>query len=495
MAENTNNANPKMNYRLSRMLLVSLSLVAVQAAAERPVEVHQYTITVDYALQNLWVEARFASPVHSISARSRDAGKFLVDVRGCDSEQNIHLRNRRMMLPVKGIACINYTVDLSKAARHDRNYRGLKPDNIIVSPSIWLWRPEITRRSEIQAQFHLPQDVQISVPWPAIDGVANTYRLARSPESGNALVVLGKFDYDELHIPGSTLRVALLDTGAPIDRPAILNWLGDTATNISLAYGRFPNPSPQVVIVPVANSRSDSAVPFGRVIRDGGETVQLFVNADKPVADYGDDWTATHEFSHMMLPYLRQKHRWIAEGFAQYYQNVLLTRSGTYDEQLGWQKIVDGLRRGRKSRPELSPNEAAEGGIRTGLMKVYWSGAAIALMADVQLRERSGGTETLDSVLGRLQECCLPADRVWSGIELFRKLDSLTEQDVFIPLYRRYANTAGFPDTSELLTKLGIAVAKGKVRIRRNSELGEIRAAITETDTSGHTWRNRLAAR
>ncbi len=206
------------------------------------------------------------------------------------------------------------------------------------------------------------------------------------------------------------------------------------------------------------------------------------------------DWTATHEFSHLMLPYLNKRHRWVSEGFAQYYQNVLLARSGTYEEQYAWQKLYDGFERGRKSRPELSPNAAAEGGIRTGLMKVYWSGAAIALMADVKLRERSGGTETLDSVLGRLQQCCLPADRMWSGIELFEKLDSLTDEPVFMPLYRRYADTAGFPDTSELLARLGLSVSDGTVRIRRNGELREIRATITRSGPST-ARRNRLAAR
>ena len=112
-------------------------------------------------------------------------------------------------------------------------------------------------------------------------------------------------------------------------------------------------------------------------------------------------------------------------------------------------------------------------------MKVYWSGAAIALMADVQLRERSGGKESLNSILGNLQQCCLPADKVWTGPDLFRTLDSFTDEAVFMPLYSRYANTAGFPDTTDLLERLGLKVDDGQVRIHRNSELSDIRAAIT----------------
>ena len=126
-------------------------------------------------------------------------------------------------------------------------------------------------------------------------------------------------------------------------------------------------------------------------------------------------------------------------------------------------------------------------------MKVYWSGAAIALMADVTLRERSGGEETLDSVLQRFQECCLPSKDVWTGPEFFTKLDSLTSEPVFMPLYRRYADTAGFPDTSDIFDRLGIRIDDDEVSLRRRGELVEIRKAITRTDMPTAGWREQLA--
>jgi predicted metalloprotease with PDZ domain len=195
-----------------------------------------------------------------------------------------------------------------------------------------------------------------------------------------------------------------------------------------------------------------------------------------------------------MLPYITRDHRWISEGFAQYYQNVLLTRSGAYDENYAWQKIVDGLERGRLSRPELSPNGAAADGRRSGGMKVYWAGAAVALIADVELRERSDGAEGLSDVLGRFQKCCLPAREIWTGPEFFEKLDTFLTEPLFVPLYRRYAETAGFPDTSDVLARLGVSVSNGKVSLKRNAELARYRDAITETDSMTAAWRNQLAA-
>jgi len=479
-------------HRAASMLLASLATCLPHADARAQPVVHDYTVTIDYSMTNLWVEARFRHPVESVTARSRDAGKFLVDVRGCDSTSNIRLRNRRMLLPEDGITCLNYTVDLGRAAKENRQNRTLSAQNIVVSPSIWLWRPELAGSTELHLQFRLPEGTSVSVPWQPVDSEEHRFLLRDSPESSNAPAAFGSFDYRELAVPGSTLRVALLRSEQEKDAAGIFDWVRATATDVSLAYGRFPSPMPQVLIIPVGNSRerSSGAVPFGQVIRDGGETVLLYINETEPQSAFLEDWTATHEFSHLLLPYIDRRHKWISEGFAQYYQNILLARSGAYEEQHAWQKIYDGLERGRLSRPELSPNEAAEGGVRTGLMKIYWSGAAIALIADVGLRELSGGRESLDTVLEQLQTCCLPSDHVWSGPELFAQMDALTDFPVFLSLYRRYADTAGFPDTANVLERLGIQVSDSKVKVRKNN----IRLAITAPDAEASRQREKLAA-
>lgn len=466
-------------------------------------DVHEYRIEIDSSMSVMQVEARFGGSVDAVTARSDDAGNYLLQVGGCGDPPPIRLRNQRMLLPVGGIRCLSYSVDLAAAAEHRSYNSALAAGNVVVSPSLWLWRPRLAQGDEIRIDFELPPGMQVAVPWqPIASGSgsgngAHRYRLTSSPQSSNAPAVFGNFDYREVAVPGATLRVSLLRSGKAgagrLGIAAIEEWLRATATDVTLAYGRFPNPSPQVVVIPAVDSRQ-SAVPYGRVIRDGGEAVELFVDVSRPLEVLFRDSTATHEFSHLMLPYLEREHRWVSEGFAQYYQNVLLARSGAYDPVKAWRELSAGFERGRLSRPELSPNAAAERGIRSARMKIYWSGAALALMADVELRQRSGGTETLDDVLGRLQACCLPSSRVWTGPELFEKLDSLAGHSVFMPLYRRYADTAGFPDARPLLARLGVALADGEVSLRRSSELQPIRVAITRTDPAAARWREQLAA-
>ena len=68
---------------------------------------------------------------------------------------------------------------------------------------------------------------------------------------------------------------------------------------------------------------------------------------------------------------------------------------------------------------------------------------------------------------------------MWSAPELFETLDSFVDDPVFMPLYRRYADTAGFPEIMGLLDRLGLKVDDGLVHIQHNSELNDIRVAIT----------------
>ena len=135
----------------------------------------------------------------------------------------------------------------------------------------------------------------------------------------------------------TTLLVATLniEVRQPVDEQKaaeIIEWIEATASYVALVYGRFPNPKARIIVIPTTENSwgNDSAVIFGRVTRRRGETVELFINPDRPIEEYYADWTATHEFSHLMLPLLKKRHRWISEGFASYYQNVLMLRAGRH---------------------------------------------------------------------------------------------------------------------------------------------------------------------
>src|SRR5207244_449476 len=107
---------------------------------------------------------------------------------------------------------------------------------------------------------------------------------------------------------------------------------------------------------------------------------------------------------------------WLSEGFATYYQAVLRARAGFFSARYAWQKMHEGFERGRR---QTSSRSLAETSARMGreyqYMRVYWSGAAIALLADVALRKSSGGKKALDDALRALRTCCLHDAHLYSA--------------------------------------------------------------------------------
>ena len=334
----------------------------------------------------------------------------------------------------------------------------------------WLWRFDGQGAARFEVSFDLPAGVRVSVPWSALDDGtgATRYRIPPSPRSDDAVSVFGAFDQCTLATGGAALRVALVRGRVRGEREVLLGWLASAARNVVRTYGRFPNPHAQVIVIPSARSRGDRGepVPFGHVIRDGGEAVQFFANQQQSLQAFTGDWTATHEFAHLLIPYIDADEKWISEGLASYYQNVLMSRGGHYTPEKAWRKIIEGFRRGEQSVPHLSLENAMPLGSWDGIMKTYWGGAAIFLMADVALRDSTGGEESLDTVLARLQACCLPAARSWSGQRLMRRLDALAPFPLFVELYERYRGQRAFPAYDELLARLGL-----RYRLKRHTSI------------------------
>lgn len=102
----------------------------------------------------------------------------------------------------------------------------------------------------------------------------------------------------------------------------------------------------------------------------------------------------------------------------------------------------------------------------------------MALIADVRLRELSGGRESLDTVLGALADCCLPSETTWTAEGLFEKLDSLASQPVFMPLYGEFMERRGMPEMAEYYEVLGILPGEEGVQLTGEGRLSMLREAI-----------------
>ncbi len=464
--------------RLKTFYLTLTWALALPAwSADHALEGHRYQIRVAESLQYVEVTGHVRKPLDTVRARNGEA-KRLVDLQTCDG-MPLQSRGSRIYLS-SGQQCFRYRHPLGVDAGRGRI--ALADDVSLTSPSRWLWLPELAGDDFVQVELTLAAGHVASVPWPqSADG---SYRIAASPRSARAVAVFGRFRAPRLAVGGAQLTIALVDSLEEVlDEHKTLAWLDAALSGVSEVYGRLPNPNVQIIVVPSGRaSRSRSPVPFGHVIRDGGETVQFFVDAGQPLANYLRDWTADHEFAHLLLPYVDGEQKWISEGFASYYQNVLLARRGAYTEQQAWQRLHRSFTRARQTPNAPSPNGTGTRPFWEVRMMIYWSGAAIALLADQRLRLVSDGVVSLDTVLGRLQACCLPSSTVWQGRALFEKLDALSPIPVFVGLYEEYADMPGMPDLTALYAQLGIRIENGQVELDDQAPFAHIRRAIMKSD-------------
>ena len=111
-------------------------------------------------------------------------------------------------------------------------------------------------------------------------------------------------------------------------------------------------------------------------------------------------------------------------------------------------------------------------------MRVYWSGAAIMLKADSELRRLSDGRQSLDTALAALQRCCFGRERTWQARELFAELDRITGTSVFKDLYREHVEDDKFPDLEYTFEQLGLVLRSDSIEFDPDAPWGRIRYYI-----------------
>jgi hypothetical protein len=496
--------------QLSRALFLSLRtplapiLAAVAFAVAVPADgaiarTHRYSVSIDSGLSMLAVRACFAGvPPESLIAESLDASLALIDAQIEGSRKRVVPSGALPLKDVPADGCLLYRVDVSHPVnRHDRSGEKLRHvgRDLLLSAGLWLWRPEtLAEEEEIELSFDLPEGMHVSAPWqPVEDAPSPTFRLGRTPYDWPATIALGRFDERDLQIDSSRLRTAVLDGSPAVDPEQMYAWIEDAARIVTLAYGHFPVSALQVVIVP--NAGGSEPTPWAYVIRGGNPAVHFFVNQRRPLAEFYDDWTATHELSHLFLPFVNYEDAWLSEGIATYYQTVLRARAGRLSESDAWSRLHAGFRSGRTSAPGLTLAQATEGMYHGGtFMRVYWQGAAMLFLADVRLRQRSRGEQSLDTALAALQACCLVWPRAWSAKEVLAKLDELTGDSVFGEILQAYVSSRDFPDLSEAYQLLGLSPGGEMLELAPTAAQRALREAIMRsgaTRHAAHSWERR----
>ena len=468
---------------VARVLLAMLLLAAGTASAER---LHKYTVAIDAELSTLNVRACFdgAAPA-TLSAESLDATLALTEFRVESSRKSIEPSGSISLKSVPENGCVVYRVDVSRPIRqHDRTGDKIHHvgRDLLTSVGIWFWRPEkLDVDEDIEITFVLPEGIAVSAPWapvaPRVDRAV--FRTGRSPYDWPASVAFGRFREREIQVDGALLRLAVLDATPAADAEQMQAWIQDSARMVAELYGRFPQSQAQILVVPGA--RGNEPTPWAYVVRGGSPAAHFFINQRRPIKEFFEDWTAVHELSHLLLPYVNSDDIWLSEGVATYYQNVLRARGGRMTAPEAWQRLYAGFVRGMSSAHGLTLAQATESMYRDDTyMRVYWEGAAMLLIADVRLRQITAGKQSLDTALAALNECCATTDRAWSARQLFDKLDEVTGTGIFSAIYDQHVASKNFPDLTQTYKALGISPGPGGIELSAEERQARLRDAVMD---------------
>ncbi|MCF6300943.1 MAG: hypothetical protein L3J52_07485, partial [Proteobacteria bacterium] len=278
-----------------------------------------------------------------------------------------------------------------------------------------------------------------------------------------------------LEIKQTRIRLALINGKNSFDKNQTTQWITQMAQAVASIGDEFPIKDLQVMVIFMRGAQE--VVSWGQVNRAGASGVLFVTNPDASKAELMSDWTAAHEFSHLLLPYTPSD-RWLSEGFASYHQNISRAKAGLIDEKTTWEKLLSGFARGKKTAQSLDAPKLKQADQKHN-MQMYWGGAVIALKADVALQELSGGHFDLSKAISHLKDCCLETGRAWTAKETFEQLDLISNSKIFSRLYHSDVKTNRFPEYQQLLKDLGITNSRyGGIQLNDQAKKAKIRKKI-----------------
>jgi hypothetical protein len=463
------------------LLLLSTSWGEVRSTAAAPTaRGWDYTIRVDESLQRMDVRICFRGYVPKTLIFNRPEGAAALSLPeaqpgGVRLEQSDDGRVLRPIgLPDGG--CLEYTLDLRALASARGRTAFYVGGDFVAAPGALFLRPtRWTADLAVTARFELPSGLRPAVPWAPLAG--GRYGIDHLAFQLLGQIAIGRFPVCELQVAGTDIDIAVLDARTRASVSGIRTWIGAAASAVADLYGRFPMPRLLVLVQPTP-SRGEPVV-FGLSMRAGGGHANLLLSSLARDEELPGEWVAVHEFTHLGLPWTYDQEAWFQEGFVTYYQEVLRGRAGFYSEQEAWQKMEDGLNRGRR-RGGDAPLESESRTMRSdhGYRRVYWAGAAIAFLIDVEMRRVSGGVQSLDDVMRVIHARFGAAPKPHSGVELLRAADRALGRSIAAPIAEQHLLQRSFPDVRTVQQALGIIVEGGRVRLDEGAPMAAVRKAI-----------------
>ncbi len=277
-------------------------------------------------------------------------------------------------------------------------------------------------------------------------------------------------DNEQLHLKDTTIDISLNPAPSKDLRQLVLDWINRAAHAVTVYYEQYPVSHVAIDV----NFDDDEGIHSGRASGWNGAHISISVGRSTTAAEFLDDWTITHEMVHLAFPSVPESHHWIEEGLATYVEPVARARAGDLTPARIWGDMVDSMGKGLPKAGDRGLDFTHTWG------RTYWGGALYCLLADVEIRKKTGNRRGLEDAMRGILKSGGSIEVEWSLDHALQVGDQAAGVTVLEDLYREMRATPTAPDLGQLWKDLGVSREDGKTLFDNTAPLAAIRQAISE---------------
>ena len=273
---------------------------------------------------------------------------------------------------------------------------------------------------------------------------------------------------NRIMVSGSTIDVSIDSEQFDLGQTALLDWVTRSAQAVTAYFGRFPVAHARVHITVSQHGRVSHGVSFGQ----GGAHCRISVGQHATLADLYNDWELTHEMIHFSFPSVEDRHHWIEEGIATYVEPIARASVGILSAEQVWGEMVRDMPQGLPQAGDLGLDHTHTWG------RTYWGGALFCLMADVEIRKRTGNSKSLQDALRAINRAGGSIEVDWPLERALEMGDKATDGRTLMELYGQMSSKPVEVDLAQLWTQLGVRSDGQGVALDDQAPLAAIRSGI-----------------
>jgi hypothetical protein len=269
-------------------------------------------------------------------------------------------------------------------------------------------------------------------------------------------------------------RIDLVFAAAPDEKlhKLVREWVQSCAHAVTVYYGTFPVDRVLIRIRLFEGRGVRSGQTFGY----DGAFIKIAVGRSSTSADFADDWMMTHEMIHLAFPSMAEQHHWIEEGLSTYVEPIARAKVGNLTPEKAWGDLADGIPQGLPQREDRGLDFTPTWG------RTYWGGALFCLLADIEIRKRTGNQKGLRDALRAIVNAGGTIETEWKITRAFGIGDRAVGVPVLSELYDKMKSTPAPVDLDALWRQLGVERNNGETKWNDTAPLSAIRKAITKAD-------------